>query len=165
MKGYLKIYVMKELSKGEKTGYELMGSFEHFTGMHRPSPGTIYPLLNSLSKKGMVKASKQKNKKAYSLTQKGARMLTVIMDERKKFVEKAIGILSPIYNRQELAEVRKNLGFRENRVRHAHCRFGLISEFRDEVINFISSKRNTPENRKKFAKIMKSATKSVSELK
>ena len=53
MEGYLKIFVLREIVKKERTGYELMKGFERFSG-NAPSPGTIYPLLNGLLKKGLV---------------------------------------------------------------------------------------------------------------
>ena len=67
MQGYLKIFVLRELVKKEMTGYELMKSFEDFTGTKKPSPGTIYPLLNDLMKKGMVTVSAKDNKKIYRI--------------------------------------------------------------------------------------------------
>ena len=166
MKGYLKIYVMKELSKGGKTGYELMNSVESSTGFHKPSPGTIYPLLNSLKKNGMVKISEDKNKKIYSLTKKGEEMLSALIKERKGYMNSIIEILTPIYSKEELGEVKKTLNFMDKKVKHPMCfDFGIIKKLRSTVMEFASSRRNNGENRKKFSIIIKSAIKNIRNLK
>ena len=165
MKGYLKIYVMKELSKSGKTGYELMNSVESSTGFHKPSPGTIYPLLNSLKKNGMVNISEDKNKKIYSLTKKGEEMLSVLIKERKRYMNNIIEILTPIYSKEELREIKKTLAFMDKKMKHPTCNFDIIKKLRSTVMEFASSRRNNEENRGKFSIIIKSAIKKITDLK
>lgn len=165
MKGYLKIYVMKELSKGGKTGYELMNSVESSTGFHKPSPGTIYPLLNSLKKNGMVNISEDKNKKIYSLTKKGEEMLSVLIKERKRYMNNIIEILTPIYSKEELREIKKTLAFMDKKIKHSACNFDIIKKLRSTVMEFASSRRNNEENREKFSIIIKSTIKKITDLK
>jgi DNA-binding PadR family transcriptional regulator len=44
------------LSRGPKNGAEIMNSIEDMTqGWWRPSPGSIYPLLESLVQEGLIK--------------------------------------------------------------------------------------------------------------
>jgi DNA-binding PadR family transcriptional regulator len=78
-RGFLRLYILTKLSKGPQSGYSIMRDIEDKTeGAWRPGPGTIYPLLKSLSKEGMVKVSSDDEKspgKSYSLTPKGRRSL------------------------------------------------------------------------------------------
>jgi DNA-binding PadR family transcriptional regulator len=52
----LKMAVMWMLSNGPKNGVELMNEMENVTqGWWRPSPGSIYPLLDQLATEGVIK--------------------------------------------------------------------------------------------------------------
>lgn len=69
-KGNLKIIVLKELSKKDMSGYSLMKSLAEATGK-KPSPGSIYPLLDELRSNGLVSMKEEGRKKIYSLTKTG----------------------------------------------------------------------------------------------
>lgn len=67
----LKRFVLTSLQQSPKNGVELMDDIEKQSfGFWRPSPGSIYPLLETLSREGMV--VKQGDGK-YHLTEKGAK--------------------------------------------------------------------------------------------
>lgn len=52
----LRMAVMWMLSNGPKNGVELMNEIENVTqGWWRPSPGSIYPLLDQLASEGVIK--------------------------------------------------------------------------------------------------------------
>ena len=59
------------LSKKRMTGAEITQELEK-RREHRPSPGTIYPVLKYLTEKNLLKVD---NDKKYSLTQKGKQEL------------------------------------------------------------------------------------------
>jgi DNA-binding PadR family transcriptional regulator len=68
------------LSKRVETGYSIMGTIEEKTeGAWRPGPGTIYPLLRSLVKEGLLEASPGSGEVGvtikYSVTKKGKQEL------------------------------------------------------------------------------------------
>ena len=71
MKGFLSYMILWMLDKRKITGAEIAGELEKRKGS-KPSPGTIYPALKELKKKGLITSDK---KKAYSLTRKGRREL------------------------------------------------------------------------------------------
>ena len=50
-RGMLKFWVLKLLSRGSKTGYELIKEIEREVGW-QPSPGSVYPLLQMLARRG-----------------------------------------------------------------------------------------------------------------
>jgi len=44
------------LSQGPRSGAELMDDIEHLTrGFWRPSPGSVYPLLDEMTREGVIK--------------------------------------------------------------------------------------------------------------
>jgi DNA-binding PadR family transcriptional regulator len=67
------------LSKQSETGYSIMGTIEDKTeGAWRPGPGTVYPLLRSLVKEGLIDKAGSGEVGAtvkYSVTKKGEQEL------------------------------------------------------------------------------------------
>ena len=80
-RGLLRFLVLKMISEKPMSGAEIVGEIEKQTGSWKPSPGSIYPLLSSLYKKGFTKElpKDEQGFKRYSFT-----------DEGKKFFEKQI---------------------------------------------------------------------------
>jgi len=78
-RGILRFYIISLLSKKPETGYSIMQTVEDKTeGAWRPGPGTIYPLLKSLVKDGVVEAlapAQKEGKTAYSVTKRGKQEL------------------------------------------------------------------------------------------
>ena len=51
----LRMWVVSLLARSPKNGAEIMGAIEEMTqGWWRPSPGSMYPLLNELQREGMI---------------------------------------------------------------------------------------------------------------
>lgn len=67
---YLDILVLRATRKKGLSGVQITKYLEKKVGW-KPSPGSIYPLLKKLSKKGFLDSKKKKNKKIYTLTDKG----------------------------------------------------------------------------------------------
>ena len=67
MKGFLSFSILWMLNKKNMTGAEIGLELEKRKGS-KPSPGTIYPALKELKKKGLITSDKVKK---YSLTKKG----------------------------------------------------------------------------------------------
>ena len=78
-RGILRLYVLSMLSKQSETGYSIMGTIEDKTeGAWRPGPGTVYPLLRSLVKEGLLEKAGSAEASAtvkYSVTKKGKQEL------------------------------------------------------------------------------------------
>ena len=79
-KGYIRHGVLILLSKKPAHGYELMKEINQRTqGFWRPTPGGVYPILNSLENAGFIKGrwETQKNRrlKVYTITPSGEAIL------------------------------------------------------------------------------------------
>ncbi len=71
MKGFLSFIVLKLISRKEMSGEDIRQEIKKRKGT-RPSPGTIYPVLKSLSQSGFIKEIKSGGKtKKYKITKKG----------------------------------------------------------------------------------------------
>lgn len=77
MKGFLSFLILWLVNKNKKmTGTEISSELEKRKG-HRPSPGTIYPVLKDLKDKGLLAVDKNKS---YSLTKSGKQELQTNID-------------------------------------------------------------------------------------
>ena len=163
MQGYLKIFVMRELVKKERTGYELMKSFENFTGTKMPSPGTIYPLLNSLLSKRMVTVSVKNNRKIYRISKKGEKILRSLIAERKKVLESIISMFGTIYTKKEIGRMKLSLNVMSGEKEHFARDFDVLSEMREAIYDFVMSGEYS-KKRDEFRTILKSTSKKLKEM-
>ena len=81
MRGFLSFMVLRLISKRSMSGEEIRQEIRKRKGS-RPSSGTIYPVLKSLSKCGLIEEAKGSGKmKKYILTKKGAQELRISTQE------------------------------------------------------------------------------------
>jgi len=77
MKGFLTFLVLKIISQKNMSGEEISQELKERKG-HKPSPGTIYPVLKSLKKKGFIKEVRNRSKmKKYTITNKGRKEIEI----------------------------------------------------------------------------------------
>ncbi len=75
MRGFLTFTVLRLTSKGEMSGDDIRCELERRKGS-KPSPGTIYPVLKSMSKNGWIREVSDGGKeKKYRITQRGRKEL------------------------------------------------------------------------------------------
>lgn len=78
-RGILRLYILTMLSRRQETGYSIMRTIEEKTeGAWRPGPGTVYPLLRSLLKEGLLERTGLPQDGVtvkYSVTKKGKQEL------------------------------------------------------------------------------------------
>ena len=64
--------LLAALLDGPAHGYELMRRLEEQTGGRwRPSPGSVYPLLQQLEDEGLIRGTDQDGRRVYELTETG----------------------------------------------------------------------------------------------
>ena len=85
--------VLRILAEGPKHGYEIMNLVEKATnGKWRPAPGTLYPLLESMEKEGLIKVERIEEERVrggrrvvYRITDKGLKTLAEVLEEKAWF--------------------------------------------------------------------------------
>ncbi len=71
-RGMVPDLLLAALLDGPAHGYELMDRLERFSGGNwRPSPGSIYPLLQMFEDKGLVESHETEGRRVFSLTTAG----------------------------------------------------------------------------------------------
>jgi formylmethanofuran dehydrogenase subunit E len=69
-KGLLNLWMLKILSEGEVSCYDIIKKVSKLTGK-KPSTGSVYPLLKSMEDKGWITGKKVGNKTKYKITGSG----------------------------------------------------------------------------------------------
>lgn len=71
-RGDVRAAVLVALIDGPAHGYEIMRRLgERSGGMWRPSPGSVYPILQMLEDEGLVRVAEAEGRRAYELTDEG----------------------------------------------------------------------------------------------
>ncbi|MFH1506465.1 MAG: PadR family transcriptional regulator [archaeon] len=86
-RGHLRFFVLHALAKEDMAGYRLMKVLGEDLGT-KPSPGSIYPILDELKKKEYISCKELKRKKVYSITKKGKDFLKEALELKEEFLEK-----------------------------------------------------------------------------
>ena len=99
-RGLLKIYILKAASKIPVNGIDIINQIDLSTdGAWKPSPGSIYYLLNELSSLEMISSiNSLKNVKKYIITNKGKQLLDSLLRDTKKIFQKQFIVLKLISN-------------------------------------------------------------------
>jgi DNA-binding PadR family transcriptional regulator len=94
LRDYIDIVILAKVREKEVTGYELISYFhQRFDFM--VSPGTVYAILYSLERKGLIQANDMGNKRTYKLTIKGKEALKLItgsLDSLTAFFRKVLTV-------------------------------------------------------------------------
>ncbi len=97
-RGFLESYILLLLRTEPLHGYKIMEKIKERTKFWKPSPGSVYPALQSLVKKGFVKKIDEGRRKRYALTKKGLRLSKEIKDFEEAMREKMSKILGEVLN-------------------------------------------------------------------
>jgi DNA-binding PadR family transcriptional regulator len=88
MDGLLKLAVLQQLSQKALSGYALMQAIREDSGW-RPSPGSLYPLLASLTSDGSATVKASGRKRIYTITKHGLSALEELRGQSRARFERA----------------------------------------------------------------------------
>jgi DNA-binding PadR family transcriptional regulator len=83
IKNFMDIIIMSELRNGPFSGYDVI-SYIHTKYNLLVSSGTVYSLLYSLERNGLVEGVWDERKRTYKLTEKGERTIETILNANEK---------------------------------------------------------------------------------
>ncbi len=89
VKNFMGILILTEIKKGSLSGYDVIRLIHRRFGI-LVSSGTVYSLLYSLERDGLIRGVWNKRKRVYPLTEKGERNIKVITkanDEIQNFLK------------------------------------------------------------------------------
>ena len=83
IKNFMDIIIMAELRNGSLSGYDVI-SYIHNKFNLLVSSGTVYSLLYSLERNGLVEGAWDERKRTYKLTEKGGKTIETILNANDK---------------------------------------------------------------------------------
>ena len=83
IKSFMDTIIMTELQNGPISGYDVI-SFIHNKFGFLASSGTVYSLLYSLERNGLVEGAWIERKRVYKLTEKGSKTIRTILSSQDK---------------------------------------------------------------------------------
>ncbi len=159
-KGFLKSYILLLLREKSLHGYEIMKSIKEKTKFWKPSPGTIYPSLHSLAKKGLIKEVDDGRKKRYVLTKRGLKISKEIKNFEQTMKDKMSKILGDVLNIDK-SELEKIFEDAEKKHKasplgvHIHNMFNLLLKISDKPEKCLETVKILKETNRKLRKIAK----------
>ena len=150
-RGFLESYILLLLKEESLHGYKIMEKIKEKTKFWKPSPGTIYPTLHSLTRKGFIKEVDDGRKKKYVLTKKGLKISKEIKSFERIMKDKMSKILGDILNIDK-SDLEKF--FEEARKKHKTSPLNIHIH---NMFNLLVKIADKPEKCLKAAKILKEA--------
>ena len=86
-KGYLKFMMLKIISEGDVTGYQIIKRVDQTVGS-KPSTGSVYPLLKTMERDGWIEGSTDDGKTVYKVTADGKAQLETHQDHKMDHIMK-----------------------------------------------------------------------------
>jgi DNA-binding PadR family transcriptional regulator len=83
IKNFMDVIIMAELKSGPLSGYDVI-SFIHNKFHLLVSSGTVYSLLYSLERNGLIEGTWNERKRVYKLTEKGRKTIETILNANDK---------------------------------------------------------------------------------
>ncbi len=83
IKSFMDTIIMSELQNGPISGYDVISYIHHKFGF-LASSGTVYSLLYSLERNGLVEGAWIERKRVYKLTEKGTKTIQTILNSQDK---------------------------------------------------------------------------------
>jgi len=96
IKNFMDIIILSELRNAPMSGYDVI-SFIHNKFRLLVSSGTVYSLLYSLERNGLIEGNWNERKRVYRLTEKGTKTIETILsanDKIKNFITSLLKVQS-----------------------------------------------------------------------
>jgi DNA-binding PadR family transcriptional regulator len=94
IKSFMDTIIMAELQNGPISGYDII-SYIHNKFGFLVSSGTVYSLLYSLERNGLVKGDWIERKRVYKLTENGSKTIEAILDSHDRIKSFITTIFKP----------------------------------------------------------------------
>jgi len=92
IKNFMDIIILAELRNGPLSGYDVV-SFIHNRFHLLVSSGTVYSLLYSLERNGLIEGTWNERKRVYKLTDKGRKTIDTVLNANDKIKNFITGLL------------------------------------------------------------------------
>ena len=159
-RGFLESYILLLLKDDSLHGYKIMEKIKEKTKFWKPSPGSVYPALQSLVKKGFVKRVEEGRKKKYVLTKKGLMLCEEIKNFEQIMRERMSEILGEVLNvdKKEIVKFLEDMR-KKHRTSvlsfHIHSMFNLLLKISEQPKKCLEAAKILKETNRKLRKLVK----------
>jgi len=156
--------VLKFLEEEPMSGYSLMDKINEVTGS-KPSSGSIYPLLEILTKEKIVDIKEVGKTKIYTLTKKGKLEFRQINKKKVEIIDKVSGLMQILGN---VCDEHESEFFTQlqHHIKTGEIPFIHLEPELSELKSMLIKKSHTKNKySKKIKSILKITTKEINELK
>jgi formylmethanofuran dehydrogenase subunit E len=158
MRGYLKWMVLRLLSSRDMSGYDLMKELGVGLGS-KPSPGSMYPLLESMMNDELATVKVDGRKKVYKITVKGKVEFKDMVKQKEKICSNMSSIMNELFPDDSGEQFMKNF---HDEVMQMH-KLPDMMEMNKAIISLVKDGR-FDKNKGALSQIFKDATKKVESL-
>lgn len=89
----IKMLALRLIHEENVTGYDLMKKIERITG-RKPSSGTIYPMLKSMTDEGWIEGREDGTKVIYGITDAGREKIREFQELKSEYLKKIMETMS-----------------------------------------------------------------------
>jgi DNA-binding PadR family transcriptional regulator len=93
VRNFVDVFILFQLARAELSGYGIIGQIHKRYGILMSS-GTVYSMLYSMERRGLIEARSLERKRLYALTQKGEREIRDVRRSNGKIKNMLAGILA-----------------------------------------------------------------------
>ena len=111
-RGFMEMHILRILESPHH-GYEIMKHIEQECVYWKPSPGSVYPILQKLKKAGLITEKDVGNRKVYTITKAGREKLKKFDSYKDEIKEKMIALFR-MMGEGNIAYVEKSFDILEN---------------------------------------------------
>jgi DNA-binding PadR family transcriptional regulator len=162
-RGHLKLIILKALAERDSSGYDLMKRLQEKLGC-KPSPGSLYPLLDELAAQDLVSSHEAGKSKVYAITAKGKAELKA-MQQRKGEILQAMQSNLRMWGMLSGDDVSFQLGIFE-RLARDEAPFGELSKDMWDLKQALGEAHKVidPVRRKEIKKVLNDAARRLRRL-
>ena len=95
IKSFLDVFILAEVRERALSGYDIVSLLRKKFDVYF-SPGTVYSLLFSLERNGLVTGNMNSRKRVYALTEKGEQTLKTVAKANGKILNLLSDMLGPV---------------------------------------------------------------------
>lgn len=158
MRGYLKWMVLRILSSREMSGYDLMKELGIGLGS-KPSPGSMYPLLDGMIKDGLATVKVEGRRKVYKITSKGKSEFKDMVKQKEQICSNMSSVMNEIFPDESQEQFMKSF---HDEIMQMHRLPDMIN-MNKSIIALIKDGR-FDKNKSSLSQIFREATKKVESL-
>jgi DNA-binding PadR family transcriptional regulator len=138
-RGFMEMHILRILERPHH-GYEIIKHMEQECAYWKPSPGSVYPILQKLNKSGLITEKKRGRKNVYTITKAGKEKMKKFYMYKNEIKEKMIALFRMMGEDAHMADFEKG--------------FEVFEKIRKDPAKLMKAKRLREEFHRKMMELV-----------